>query len=111
MVKHCYDRVGLPIFDLKALHPLISLLNRKSKTCPELRRRIGKLNASGGSGWDEWFYGRDRLHSRPYGSCVSLSASSLGSNPSPDCSVNVTVPRDGFGGSRKIISPVTHIGT
>ena len=44
-------------------------------------------------------------------SCVSLSASSFGVSPRPGCSVNVTVPRDGFGGSRKIISPVTHIGT
>ena len=46
-----------------------------------------------------------------YGSCVSLSVSSFGVSPRPGCSLNVTVPRDGFGGSRKIISPVTHIGT
>ena len=36
----------------------------------------------------------------PHGSCVSLSASSFGVSPRPGCSVNVTVPRDGFGGSR-----------
>ena len=45
-----------------------------------------------------------RSHLPSQGSCVSLSACSFGVNPRPGCSVNFTVPRDGFGGSRKIIS-------
>ncbi len=42
---------------------------------------------------------------------MSRRTSSFGSSPSPGRSVSVTVPRAGFGGSRKINSPVTHIGT